>query len=207
MEWPSETQDPRLGKPANEALAARFRARASRASPLPRDSSAAPTSSSVGARIAAARCTPGRSAEMNGPSRWIPSTPGFVLMASRTAAIAARIFSGASVISVGNRPVVPKRRCAAAIAATVFGEGSSLNSASPPPLTWTSMKPGASQAPAGSRSTGHPCGRRPSRQNRCDAAVLDDHGMVVPDGVAVEQVVCLHGLGQGGHRVRVTLFR
>ena len=37
-----------------------------------------------------------------------------------------------------------------------------MNSASPPPLTWTSMKPGASQAPAGSRSTGHPCGRRPS---------------------------------------------
>ena len=69
------------------------------------------------------------------------------------------------------------------------------------------MKPGASQAPAGSRSTGHALRQAAFGQNRCDAAVLDDHGMVVPDGLAVEQVVCLDGLGQGGHRVRVTFFR
>jgi hypothetical protein len=31
--------------------------------------------------------------------------------------------------------------------------------------------------------------------------------MVVSDGLAVEQVVRLDGLGQGGHRVRVTFFR
>jgi hypothetical protein len=38
--------------------------------------------------------------------------------------------------------VVPKRRCAAPIAAIPATVGDSLNSTPPPPLTWVSMKPG-----------------------------------------------------------------
>ena len=55
---------------------------------------------------------------------------------------------------VGSSAVVPNRRWAATMAVMPSGLGSSLNRTSPPPFTWTSMNPGASQAPSGSRRTG-----------------------------------------------------
>ena len=76
------------------------------------------------------------------------------------------VFSGRSVISVGSRPVVPNRRCAAAIAAIDSAVGASLNSTSPPPLTWRSTKPGASQAPSGSAMQRHADGRPGGRSAR-----------------------------------------
>ncbi len=55
---------------------------------------------------------------------WMPSTPGTPrAMASRTASMARATTSRSSLISVGRKPVVPKRRCALAIAAMVSHRG------------------------------------------------------------------------------------
>ena len=98
-----------------------------------------------------AACTPGRAGLMNGPSRCTPRIPlPGAARTSRTALAAASITPGASVIRVGSIPVVPPARCAPAIVRSVSAEGASLNSTPPPPLTWTSMNPGARIAPAGS---------------------------------------------------------
>jgi hypothetical protein len=59
-----------------------------------------------------------------------------------------------SLISVGSSAVVPNRRWAATMAPIPSGVGASLNRTSPPPFTWTSMKPGASHAPSGKVRTG-----------------------------------------------------
>lgn len=75
-------------------------------------------------------------------------SPGTAIAAS-TAAIAARMTSASSLISVGRKPVVPNLRCASPMRRIVSTVGASLNSTSPPPLTWQSMKPGASHAPPG----------------------------------------------------------
>jgi hypothetical protein len=75
-------------------------------------------------------------------------------MAAATAPWPARILASESVISVGSSDVVPNlcmRRCDGGNRLRV---GSSLNSTSPPPFTWVSMKPGASQAPSGRLWTG-----------------------------------------------------
>ena len=64
-----------------------------------------------------------------------------------TAAMARPMVSRSSLISVGRKPVVPKRRCAAPMARMESGFGSSLNSTPPPPLTCTSMNPGSKQLP------------------------------------------------------------
>jgi hypothetical protein len=77
------------------------------------------------------------------------------------AAMAARILSYVSLINVGSSPVVPYRRCAAAMVLMPAAVGVSLNSTSPPPFTCTSMKPGASHAPSGSAMTGIDAGRAP----------------------------------------------
>src|SRR2546423_9135346 len=53
--------------------------------------------------------------------------------------------------------------------AMAAGDGSSLKSTSSPPLTWTSMKPGASQQPLGTLCTGTSalsCWRGPSQMTR-----------------------------------------
>ena len=68
-------------------------------------------------------------------------------MAWRVAAIARAITSASSLISVGSKPVVPKRRCACAIVRIASTLVSLLNSAPPPPLTCASMKPGSNVAP------------------------------------------------------------
>jgi len=52
-----------------------------------------------------------------------------------------------SLMSVGRKAVVPKRRCAAPIVRMVATLGSSFKSAPPPPLTWQSMNPGTRYAP------------------------------------------------------------
>ena len=52
-----------------------------------------------------------------------------------TAAIAAFILAGVSLIKVGINAVVPKRRCAATMVRIVSAVGASLNNTSPPPLT------------------------------------------------------------------------
>ena len=84
------------------------------------------------------------------PSRWMPITPGTpCVMASRIAPMASRITATSSLISVGSIAVVPKRRCACAMVRSVATSGVLLNSAPPPPLTCTSMKPGSSQPPPG----------------------------------------------------------
>ena len=107
-----------------------------------------------GRRIMAGSCAPGFSGERKGPSRWMPSTPEPAEAKSCTAPSADRIFSGVSLIKVGSSDVVPKRRWAATMRAIPVGVGSSLNSTSPPPFTWMSTKPGASQVPAGRVCTG-----------------------------------------------------
>ena len=106
------------------------------------------TASPSSARSLLGSWMPRRASLRKGPSMWMPSTPGTPrAMASRTASMARATTSRSSLISVGRKPVVPKRRCALAIAAMVSTDGSSLNSSPPPPLTWQSMKPGASSAP------------------------------------------------------------
>ncbi|KAG0731477.1 hypothetical protein G6F23_015269 [Rhizopus arrhizus] len=61
--------------------------------------------------------------------------------------MASRITPTSSLISVGSIAVVPKRRCACAMVRSDATSGVLLNSAPPPPLTCTSMKPGSSQPP------------------------------------------------------------
>ena len=123
-------------------------------------------SASSGRRINAGSWTPGLPGDRNGPSKWMPSTPGLTGAARRTASSAARIFAGVSVISVGSSAVVPNFRCPATIAAMPSGVGSSLNRTSPPPLTCTSMNPGASHAPSGSVRVGIPAGTSRARRRR-----------------------------------------
>ena len=59
--------------------------------------------------------------------------------AARAASTASAMCSRVSVISVGRKPVVPKRRCAAPIAAMPSTLRWSLKSTPPPPFTCTSM--------------------------------------------------------------------
>ncbi|MOA63243.1 hypothetical protein D3C78_1889030 [compost metagenome] len=71
---------------------------------------------------------------------WMPRTPGTPsAMACSTASMARSITDRSSLISVGRKPVVPKRRCAAPMRAMVSIVGASLNRTPPPPLTWVSM--------------------------------------------------------------------
>ena len=58
-----------------------------------------------------------------------------------------------SVMNVGRSAVVPNFRWAPAIVMMVSGVGKSLKRISPPPLTWRSMKPGASQRRQGDDGT------------------------------------------------------
>src|SRR5215510_8922274 len=91
----------------------------------------------------------------------MPRTAGSLSARASTAASALDIFSGVSVISVGKSAVVPKRRCAAAMARIPSGVGLSLKRASPPPFTCTSINPGVSQAPFGRTRLGTPAGTSP----------------------------------------------
>ena len=106
-------------------------------------------SCAVGRRNIAGLCTPGFSGDRKGPSRWMPRTLGLPGTSCCTALSAARVFAGVSLIRVGSRVVVPNLQCARTMAAIPSGVGSSLNSTSPPPFTWISTKPGASQVPSG----------------------------------------------------------
>ena len=94
--------------------------------------------------------------------------------------------SGASVTSVGISPVVPNGRKASAIFSTPSGDGSSLNSAPPPPLTCTSMKPGASRPPPRSRVSAATRALG-VRNDRRDARAVDDERVVVEKALAIEQ--------------------
>ena len=76
--------------------------------------SASASSSRIG-RIHSGGCTPLRRGSMNGPSTCTPSAPGTRTCALRAAVSAAASTSGASVTTVGRKPVTPSRRCAAAI--------------------------------------------------------------------------------------------
>jgi hypothetical protein len=59
-------------------------------------------------RMASGLWIPLRATLMNGPSQWMPSTPGVPASnAARIAAIASRMTRGTSAISVGKSPVVP----------------------------------------------------------------------------------------------------
>ena len=76
--------------------------------------------------------------------------------------------SRSSLISVGRKPVVPKRRCARRSRGSRRRVGASLNSTPPPPLTWASMKPGSSSSPPRSWRVGAlQRGRRRRRPRRC----------------------------------------
>ena len=119
----------------------------------PRSPSAARRPRSVGRRNIAGSWTPGFCGDRNGPfevdaedARVGGNEPAVRRRARRAS------WLGVSLISVGSSAVVPKLRCARTMAAMPSGVGSSLNSTSPPPFTWMSMKPGASQAPSGKAS-------------------------------------------------------
>ena len=115
---------------------------------------------------------------------------------------------GVSLIRVGSKPVVPKRRCAAAIAAMPSGVGRSLNSTSPPPLTCVSMNPGASHAPGGIARSGMPGGRSRRGTRRGDIGALDHDGAVPVQRGAVEHDIGGDGVAlAAAHRVRVTFCR
>ena len=76
------------------------------------------------AEHAPGRACPACSGDRNGPSKWMPSTPGHGGHgAVPPRRCAARILPGVSVIRVGSSPVVPKRRWAAAMAAMACGVG------------------------------------------------------------------------------------
>ena len=63
-------------------------------------------------------------------------TPGILfVIALRTASIAQATTERSSLIKVGKKLVVPKRRCASAIVRMVATLGASLNSTPPPPFT------------------------------------------------------------------------
>jgi len=88
--------------------------------------------------------------------------------AAVVAASASPIFALVSVISVGRKATVPKRRCAAPIAAIPSADVVSLNSTPPPPFTCQSTKPGASSpatarraAPAGTSRSATTAAIRP----------------------------------------------
>ena len=116
----------------------------------------------------------------NGPSRWIPSTPGTPSsMAAWLAAMAANIVWRSALMSVGRKPVVPNCRCAAPMRRTVSTSGASLKSTPPPPLTCRSINPGASNAPPRSRAADVPARpattsttRPPSRITEWSASML-----------------------------------
>ena len=79
---------------------------------------------------------------------WMPSTPGTPLsIAVCTARTALTTTSRSSLMSVGRKPVVPKRRCARPISTIDSTLGSSLNSTPPPPFTCVSMNPGTQAVP------------------------------------------------------------
>ena len=160
MEWPRQTRTPAAASCAMNPGGTSSGARVTTVQwACGAHSSAA--SASSGRRIIAGSCTPGLPGDRNGPSKWMPSTPGLAGADARTASSAARILAGVSVISVGSSAVVPNFRCAATMAAMPSGVGSSLNRTSPPPLTCTSMNPGASHAPSGSVRVGIPAGTSP----------------------------------------------
>ncbi len=142
---------------------------------------------------------------------WMPSTLGFPAAAFCAACMAVRVLSYVSLISVGNRPVVPKRRCAAAMALMPSTVGVSLNSTSPPPFTCTSMNPGASQASPGSTRTGIDGGKVAERLHVDDVRAFDDDGAVAHDRDAVEDAAGGDGMRTGSvrcaHSVLVTLLR
>ena len=85
--------------------------------------------------------------------------------AARTAAMARATMSRSALISVGRKPVVPKRRCAAPMARMESTLGASLKSTPPPPFTCESMKPGSSSCPPRSYCSA-------LRQRASDAATM-----------------------------------
>ena len=114
---------------------------------------------SSGRRISAGSCTPGLPGDRNGPSKWMPSTPGLTGAAAahglvRGAHLRRRVGDQRRQQRGGAEFPVRRRRSRQCPRASA----SSLNRTSPPPLTCTSMKPGASQAPLGSVRAGIPAG-------------------------------------------------
>jgi hypothetical protein len=69
----------------------------------------------------------------------MPSTPARAATAAPIEPAARRMSSAGQVISVGSSPVVPSRRCAAAMCRAASASGVSLNSTPPPPFTCTSI--------------------------------------------------------------------
>ena len=106
----------------------------------------------------------------------------------------AAIFSLVSLISVGRSAVVPNLRCAAAIVRMASGVGASFNNTSPPPLTWMSMKPGASQALRGSSRTGTVAGTSSRGTIGGNLVVIDQYRRVVMQSDAVENLARRDGV-------------
>ena len=114
----------------------------------PRREVSSPIAPSSRPRSFAGSCTPLRATFRNGPSMWMPSTPGTrASIAARTASSARATMCRSSLMSVGRNPVVPKRRCAWPISRMASTVGSALKSTPPPPFTWVSRKPGISRWP------------------------------------------------------------
>ena len=133
----------------------------------------------------------------------MPRTPGSDAIAACTASRAARIFSSVSVMSVGSSAVVPKRRCAATMAAIPSGVGvveQHVAAAVHLHVDETGREPGA-VAQGVDRNSGrdvatlHQCG---------NPRALDDDRRIRVDGRAVEDRLRRHGITRLFHRVRVT---
>ncbi len=136
----------------------------------------------------------------------MPITPGTPsAIAASTAAIASRITSMSSLINVGRKPVVPKRRCASPMRRIVSTVGASLNSTPPPPLTWQSMKPGSSRSPPRSSTVEIGYAAIVRGDDRVDHAGVDEHGDVVAETIRGQHARVDE---RGGHQtVSVTLLR
>ena len=96
----------------------------------------------------------------------------------------------------------PRRSCGSR-----FGVGASLNNTSPPPLTWMSIKPGASQAFSGRSRTGIALGSSPRGTIAAMSSALDQDGAIVAHDMPVENVAGGDGADASAHRVRVTFCK
>ena len=89
-------------------------------------------------------------------------------------------------MSVGRKPVVPKRRCASPIARMASTVGSALKSTPPPPFTWVSMKARQQQLAAEVVALGAPAARVVVGDDVDDPAALEQHGAALDDALVAE---------------------
>ena len=153
----------------------------------PRSEVSSPIAPSSSPRSFAGSWTPLRATLRNGPSMWMPSTPGTpASIAARTASSARATTSRSSLMSVGRNPVVPKRRWASPIARIASTVGSALKSTPPPPFTCVSRKPGSSRWPPRSWRTARRHARVVAGDDVDDPAAVEQHGPALDDAVVAE---------------------